>query len=380
MWTRKEARWIAATLVTWHDQHQRDLPWRSAPAGARDAYCVWIAEMMLQQTRVAVVDGYYRRWMARFPTLEALAAAELDEVLRQWEGLGYYARARNLHKAARLVVADYGGRLPAEREALLALPGIGRYTAGALLSLAYNQPQPLLDGNVKRVLARLTDLALPVDQMRGEALLWQAATILVESAPRRDAGGSVGGAPACGALNEALMEVGALICTPRTPRCPDCPLRTRCLAQARGVVAERPVRTPRKVTPHFDVAAGVIWQGEPFYSPLLIAQRPADGLLGGLWEFPGGKHEAQDIDLRATLQREIREELAMEIAVGEAVTQVQHAFTHFRITLHAFHARHLSGDPQLLGVADYRWIDYTTLRDYPMGKADRVVVGVLLDE
>lgn len=368
----EDAAWIAAALVAWHDVHQRDLPWRTAPAGARDAYRVWIAEMMLQQTRVGVVEAYYRRWMERFPTLADLAAADLEEVLQLWEGLGYYARARNLHRAARIVVAQHGGALPAEPAALLALPGIGRYSAGAILSLAHNQSQPLLDGNVKRVLARLADLDLPVDQPAAERLLWEATTALVEAAPP-----ILDGAPTYGALNEALMEVGALICTPKRPRCLLCPLREHCLAYARGTFDARPVRTPRKPTPHYDVAAGVIWQGEPFVSRLLLAQRPAQGLLGGLWEFPGGKQEPEDTDLRATLQREIREELAIEIEVGETVTQVAHAFSHFRITLHAFHARYLSGDPRAIGVAAFQWIDHTTLAAFPMGKADRVIAQYL---
>jgi A/G-specific adenine glycosylase len=335
--------------------------------------------MMLQQTRVAVVEEYYRRWMERFPTIAALAAADLDAVLKVWEGLGYYARARNLHKAAQIVVAEHGGRLPTDPAALLALPGIGRYSAGAILSLAHNQPQPLLDGNVKRVLARLGDLALPIDQPAADRLLWQAATLLVESAPH-DAQGNA----THGALNEALMEVGALICTPRKPRCLLCPVQAHCLAYARGTVDVRPVRSPRKQTPHYHVAAGVIWQGAPFRSALLIAQRPADGLLGGLWEFPGGKWEEQDgetegvPDLRATLRREIAEELALEIAVGAEVAQVAHAFTHFRITLHAFHARHVAGEPQALGVAAFRWIDFVALLDFPMGKADRIVTQTLL--
>lgn len=371
---------VAARLVMWHDANQRALPWRATEAGARNAYAVWVAEMMLQQTRVSVVEEYFRRWMERFPTIAALAASDLDDVLKVWEGLGYYARARNLHKAAQIVMEQHGGELPADAAALQALPGIGRYSSGAILSLAHNQPAPLLDGNVKRVLARLLDLSLPVDQPAGERILWEVAERLVQSAPldALDTG-------RYGALNEALMELGALICTPQSPRCLHCPVQTHCLALARGTVAERPVRTPRKSTPHYDVAAGVIWQGEPFASRLLIAQRPAEGLLGGLWEFPGGKWEAQDgvdtsgaPDLRATLRREINEELAIEIDVGEEVAQVKHAFTHFRITLHAFHARHISGEPQAIGVADWRWIEFEEVEAYAMGKADREINDILL--
>ncbi len=222
---------IAMHLVSWHALHQRELPWRTAPAGQRDPYSVWISEIMLQQTRVETVIDYYRRWMARFPTVLALAESDLQEVLKVWEGLGYYARARNLHKAAQQVVATHGGQLPADRRVLLALPGIGRYTAGAILSLAFNQPEPILDGNVKRVLARLFDIDQPIDATPVVAELWRHAGSVVEAAPAGHAG----------ACNEALMELGATICTPQNPRCLLCPLVDECQAFAQGTQQMRPV-------------------------------------------------------------------------------------------------------------------------------------------
>ncbi|HRW09281.1 MAG TPA: A/G-specific adenine glycosylase [Caldilineaceae bacterium] len=361
---------IAQRLVAWHEVHQRDLPWRIAAPGARDAYTVWISEIMLQQTRVEAVIDYYNRWMARFPTVEALAAADLQEVLKAWAGLGYYARARNLHKAAQQIVAEYDGQLPDERNALLALPGIGEYTVGAILSLAFNHHEAILDGNVKRVLSRLADIAQPITETATLKLLWQRARELVEVAPSQQAG----------ACNEAIMELGALICTPTNPRCLICPVHTQCAAVANGTQHERPVIPPKKQTPHYDVAAGIIWQGEPYQSKLLIAQRPPDGMLGGLWEFPGGKLEEQDADLAACLQREIREELAMEIAVGKQLTTVKHAYTHFRITLHAFHARHLAGEPQTLGVADWRWVELVELETFPFPVTDQKIIEALRGE
>ncbi|MGL4651002.1 MAG: A/G-specific adenine glycosylase, partial [Caldilineaceae bacterium] len=332
---------LARTLVAWHAAHQRDLPWRTTRAGTRDPYTVLVSEIMLQQTRVEVVVDYFRRWMARFPTLAALAAADQDAVLKQWEGLGYYARARNLHRAAQALVAQHGGTFPQSRAALLALPGIGRYSAGAILSLAFGQAEPLLDGNVTRVLTRLADIAAPIEATATRNRLWAMATALVMAADAGDAG----------MFNEALMELGATTCTPRSPRCLLCPVAASCRAQIAGTQEQRPVRMPKKATPHYEVAAGVIWQGQPGQSHLLLAQRPADGLLGGLWEFPGGKREPEDADLPATLRREIREELAIEILVGEPIVVVPHAFTHFRITLHAFHASHHSGEPQAIGCA-----------------------------
>jgi A/G-specific adenine glycosylase len=359
----------ARLLVAWHDANQRLLPWRTAPAGERDAYAVWISEVMLQQTRVEAVIDYYNRWMARFPTVEALAAADLHDVLKAWEGLGYYARARNLHRAAQSVVAEYGGMFPPERQALLALPGIGEYTVGALLSIAFNKPEPLLDGNVKRVLARLLDLDRPITHPSVLKLLWGEARHLVEAAPPG----------AAGACNEAVMELGALICTPQSPRCLLCPLQDLCAAAAHGTQADRPVMPPRKRTPHYDVAAGVIWQGQPYASSLLLAQRPHKGLLGGLWEFPGGKLEESDAGLQACLKREIAEELAIEIDVREAVTVVPHAYTHFRITLHAFHAVHTAGEPQALGCADWRWVPLEEVQAFPLAVTDRKVLAAVLE-
>lgn len=357
----------ARLLVAWHNAHQRDLPWRTTPAGARSPYAVWISEVMLQQTRVEAVIAYYNRWMARFPTVEALAAADLQDVLKAWEGLGYYARARNLHKAAQVIVLEYGGVFPQDRRELLALPGVGAYTAGALLSIAFNQPAPLLDGNVKRVLARLLDLDAPIDQPPVLKRLWQEAQHIVEAAAPGEAG----------ACNEGLMELGALICTPQSPRCLLCPLQDLCRAAAHGTQADRPVMPARKRTPHYDVAAGVIWQAAPYRSPLLLAQRPHKGLLGGLWEFPGGKQEEGDADLSACLRRELAEELAIDVEVGEPVTVVEHAYTHFRITLHAFHAQHRGGEPQAIGVADWRWVPLEEVGAYPMAVTDRKILAAI---
>jgi A/G-specific adenine glycosylase len=323
--------------------------------------------MMLQQTRVETVVGYYERWMAHFPTLQALAVAELQDVLKVWEGLGYYARARNLHRAAQQVMAEKAGALPTTRDGWLQLPGIGEYSVGAILSLAFNQPEPILDGNVKRVLSRLADIDQPVNEKVTQKRLWQLARQLVEAAP-------IGQAGAC---NEALMELGATLCTPEKPRCLICPLADLCVALAKGVQTQRPILPPRKQTPHVDAAAGVIWQGEPFISALLIAQRPVDKMLGGLWEFPGGKLDPIDADLRACLRRKIQEELAIEIEVGDALTTVRHAYTHFRLTLHAFHARHLWGEPQPIGVADWRWIGLHELADFPFPVTDQKIIAAL---
>ncbi|MCL4833395.1 MAG: A/G-specific adenine glycosylase [Caldilineaceae bacterium] len=358
---------FAQRLIDWHAAQQRELPWRAAPAGQRDAYAVWVSEIMAQQTRIATVVDYFARWMARFSTLESLAAAEQQEVLKLWEGLGYYSRARNLHRAAQMVMEEYGGEIPSSRTELLKLPGIGAYTAGAILSLAYGQAEPILDGNVKRVLARLWDIDRSIDETETTNELWRLAGEIVRAGPQGQAG----------EVNEGLMELGGLVCTPQNPRCLLCPLAAFCQSAQKGSQSQRPVRTPRKRTPHYQVAAAVIWEDAPGRGRLLIAQRPQKGMLGGLWEFPGGKQETEDADLPATLRREIREELEVEIAVGAPITTVQHAYTHFSITLHAFHARIVSGTPQSIGCDDWHWTTLDEIEKWPFPVTDQKIIAAL---
>lgn len=345
-------------LLEWFEQNRRPLPWRQEPT----PYHTWVSEVMLQQTQAATVVPYYVEFMRRFPTIEALAAASADEVLKAWEGMGYYRRAHNLQRAAQIIVAEYDGRVPADARALAALPGIGRYTAGAIRSIAFGQPVPVLDGNVKRVLARLDDLEASIDDARVEQRLWaRSAELLDPDHP--------------GDFNQAVMELGATICLPKKPACLFCPVQSFCLGHARGTQYERPVRNRRRAIPHFDVAAGVIWhQREP--DCFLIAQRPLDGMLGGLWEFPGGKKKP-DETLPAALERELAEELGIQVAVGDYLASIEHAYTHFRITLHAFHARHSGGEPQALGVADWRWVKMTDLDDFAFARTDRRIIDAL---
>jgi A/G-specific adenine glycosylase len=343
-------------LLAWYDHAAADLPWRRT----RDPYHVWLSEIMLQQTQVETVIPYYERFLAAVPSIQALADAPLENVLKLWEGLGYYSRARNLHRAARIIAHDMGGRVPTTADGWQQLPGVGRYTAGAIASIAIGERAPVLDGNVIRVFARLLDLDADVTQTAVKNDLWQRAEAwLPESRP--------------GDYNQALMELGRTVCKPRSPLCGQCPIRTFCRAYARGTQDERPVRTARATTPHYNVAAGIIWNER---GRLLIAQRPLDGLLGGLWEFPGGKQEA-DESLPDCLMRELREELAIEVRVGDLFVVVRHGFTHFRITLHAFTCEYISGPPQAVGVRDWAWVAPEQLDSYSFGKADREVVAAL---
>ncbi len=347
---------FAGALLAWFDRAAAPLPWRAST----DAYRVWLSEIMLQQTQVDTVMGYYQRFLARFPTVQALAAAPLDEVLKQWEGLGYYSRARNLHRCAQQVVADYGGVFPADVALLQRLPGIGRYTAGAIASIAYGQRVSVLDGNVIRVFARLTDLADDVRQPATLSHLWALADSWIPLARVGD-------------YNQALMELGRTVCKPRAPLCGSCPIQAHCVAYARGTQAQRPVKAPRPATPHYDVSAGIIRRED---GRILIAQRPPEGLLGGLWEFPGGKREEGET-MPECLQRELREELGIEVSVGPLFIKVKHAFTHFKITLHAYECAYTGGTPQKLGVHDFAWVTEEELSRYSFGKADREVIAAL---
>ncbi len=344
-------------LLHWYDQHAAPLPWR---ADAPNPYHTWLSEIMLQQTQVATVIAYYERFLVAYPDVHALAAAPLGDVLKLWEGLGYYSRARNLHRAARVVVEQWGGHFPQTPPELMTLPGVGRYTAGAIASIAFGQRAPVLDGNVIRVFSRLIDLEDDVTRSGVQARLWDLAEVWLP--PTR-----------AGDYNQALMELGRTVCKPKQPACPECPLQARCAAYANGTQALRPVKRKKAPTPHYDVAAGIIRDAD---GRILIAQRPLEGLLGGLWEFPGGKQEDGET-LPQTLKRELREELAIEVDVRELLVRVRHAFTHFKITLHAYECLHTGGQPQKLGVEDHAWITEDDFDRYSFGKADREVIVAL---
>ncbi len=348
---------IAGRLLTWIAQGRRDLPWRRR----RDPYAVWIAEIMLQQTQATAVIPFFERWLERFPDVQALAAAKLDDVLKAWEGLGYYARARNLHRAAQLIVAQHGGQLPEDRQALLALPGIGAYTAGAILSLAFGRAEPVLDGNVRRVLCRVFDIAEDVSAPRVVRHLWELAAALVAAAPPGRAGD----------LNEGLMELGALVCLPRKPACSSCPLAELCLARARGTQAVRPVKRAVPRTPHYDAVAAVIQDAAGRY---LLVQRQAEGLLGGLWGFPGGT-ATQGEALDAALLRTVAEQTGIEVRPAARLQPIKHAYTHFRITLHPFRAEHIAGEPRPLRCAEVRWAAAADLAAYPFPVTDRKIAA-----
>jgi A/G-specific adenine glycosylase len=346
---------IRARLLEWYRRHRRDLPWR----GETSPYRIWVSEVMLQQTQVTTVIPYYYRFLERFPRLADLAAASLEEVLKAWQGLGYYARARHLHKAAVELIEQHDGRFPDNYAELRKLPGFGDYTAGAVAAIAFGEPAPAIDGNVRRVLARLFAIEIDVTQGSGAGQLKAIATDLVDPDTPGD-------------WTQALMELGATICLPRAPRCLLCPVNELCEGRLRGIEEALPVKPAKKVLPHYDVAAAVIRQDDK----ILIAQRPLNGMLGGLWEFPGGKQETGET-LPECLRREIREELGVEIEVGRPLVTVKHSYTHFKITLHAFCCHLVKGDPRPLGVADWRWTTLTEIDDFPFPRTDLKIIEAL---
>jgi len=342
---------LSSKLLKWYTKNARVLPWRGHP----DPYAVWISEIMLQQTRVETVIPYFEKWMKKFPTVRSLAKADEHDVLNLWEGLGYYSRARNLHKAAQVVADQFDGKLPRSVAELRILPGVGRYTAGAIASIAFGLNEPVLDGNLHRVYARLFNVDIPADSTEGEELLWNIAT---ENLPKGRAGD----------FNQAMMDLGATICLPKNPRCLLCPLLGECEAQKLGVQEERPVLKPKADVPSVVHASAIIVQR----GRVLLAKRPSEGLLGGMWEFPNG--EVTGDPLRG-LPNAIRAGYGLKVRVGEAVTIVQHAYSHFRVTVHAYRCELIETSKK----ENLKWVKISELDDLPMGKIDRQIARKLSD-
>jgi A/G-specific adenine glycosylase len=343
--------WIAP-LLGWFSQNQRAMPWRKNPS----PYRVWVSEIMLQQTQVSGVIPYFNRFLSRFPNCAALAAAPVQDVLKAWEGLGYYTRAQNLHRAAGILVERHGGRLPKTFDALLDLPGVGRYTAAAIASIAFGQAVPVVDGNVLRVFARFLEFAGDIARpaAKDTFFAYLEKPIIASGDPS--------------AFNQAIMELGALICTPRNPKCVACPIAPACKARRAGRQSELPMKAKKKHVPHETIGLGIVFDSR---GNVLIARRKA-GLLGGLWEFPGGKQEKNE-SLPDTVRREVLEETGLTVEVGKPLPAVSHAYSHFTVTLHPFICRRLAGRARALGSDEVRWVKPAALRDYPFPAANRKI-------
>jgi len=344
---------LAPKLLDWYHANKRTLPWRGHPS----AYAVWVSEIMLQQTRVETVIPYFEKWMRLFPDVQALANASEHDVLNAWEGLGYYSRARNLHKAAKIVAEEYNGKMPRDLDQLRKLPGIGRYTLGAIASIAFGLDVSALDGNIKRVYARIFDVVEAVNSPAGEKILWQLAD---EHLPKGHAGD----------YNQALMDLGATICVPKNPRCLICPVMELCLARENGTQNQRPVLKPKKDVPHYIHAAGVvIGRGR-----VLLAQRPSEGLLGGMWEFPNGRVNGDPAKgLSTALKTGYNLRLSRSASKLEPLGIVQHGYSHFSVTVHVFRCELVS----IPKASNLKWVRLKDLDEYPMGKIDRQIARLL---
>ena len=342
-------------LLKWYDQNQRDLPWRRTT----DPYKIWVSEVMLQQTQVDTVIPYYKRFLKRFPNLKTLADADLNNVLKAWEGLGYYARARNFKKAAVTVLDKHQGRVPENEEDFRDLPGVGGYICAAVLSIAFYKPLAVVDGNVKRVLARLLLIDKPVNNSKNHSTFSAAANLLL--ARRKPH-----------LFNQAMMELGALICRPGNPTCEKCPLKQFCKAYTENQIENFPKKVKTAKAPTYHIAAGVIFKKDRF----LITRRKPEGLLGGLWEFPGGKVQKGEAP-EETCKREILEEVNLRVKITGHLTTVKHAYTHFRIIMDVFVCDYIKGRIRLNGPDDFRWINLKQTKNYPFPKATLIVLPFL---
>ena len=343
---------FAKTLLSWYDKHRRDLPWRKT----NDPYKIWLSEVMLQQTRVDTVINYYHTWLRKYPTLFDVATAEPEALLKSWEGLGYYSRCRNFQKASRIVQNEFRGTIPSSWKAFRSLPGVGDYTAAAVLSIAFDKPIPAIDGNVRRITARI--LALRQPQKQGQAqLINRLQNEISHDRP--------------GHFNQALMDLGNAVCRSNQAHCLECPLTDDCLAFQRGNPESYPAKKRPAKKPHYQIVAGLIWRGDKF----LIRKRPEKGLLGGLWEFPGGKIKDGERPETA-VTREIREECGLVVKAENPVGTIEHAYSHFSISLTLFHCR-LADNREVCSDQPSRWIKPSEVSRYPFPKANHKLFCLL---
>jgi A/G-specific adenine glycosylase len=342
-------------LLDWYAHAARDLPWR----GAGDPYAIWVSEVMLQQTRVETVIPYYLRWMERFPNVRALADAEIDEILGLWEGMGYYRRAHNLHRTAANLIADHDARLPTQIEELTTLPGIGPYTANAIAAIAFNQDVIALDGNLRRVLARV----FYFDQdPRSPQAMRELSKRALEVLPKSKAA----------SFNQALMDLGAEICTPRKPNCVECPVVQYCKGRAAGKQNELPISKKVKKIPHRILAAGVLRQN----GKVLLARRPEGELLGGLWEFPSGQCETIE-SVEACIRSTWQKRFGIKLRMMDQIGVYSHAYSHFRVTVHALACQLAKDSERFPKHEELRWVPIKMLATCPMGKVDRAIAKTL---
>lgn len=348
---------FTSKLLRWYGSRRRSLPWREKPR----PYAVWVAEIMAQQTRIESMLPYYKKWMKRFPSVKKLAQANEQDVLAVWEGLGYYTRARNLRKGAQVVMSEHGGRVPADWDALRNLPGIGPYTAGAIGSLAFGLDKPAVDGNAIRVLSRVFNVSKPVDSASGKQQIWVLAAQYLPSGRAAE-------------YNQALMDLGARVCSPRSPKCLVCPVASECVSRRIGIQEQRPVQSEAKQIPMRQFAAAVIWQA----GKVLVVQRPASGLLAGMWEFPN--LQLRQSGAKAQLAREMKKRFDVNIQLQGRTGVYERTYSHFHARLQVYESKLNGVRPMLRGEQQAAWVKPKKLAALPMGKLDRSVANSLLND
>lgn len=350
---------FAGHILEWYDEHKREMPWRDSG----DPYKIWISEIMLQQTRVDQAWPYFERFINEFPTVFDLAGASQQKVLKAWEGLGYYSRARNLHAASKMIVKEFGGKLPEEYDEIIKLKGIGPYTAAAITSIAFGRPNAVVDGNVIRVTTRYFGIEEDIRSTKTVRIVQEHVNDLISHDRPAD-------------FNQGLMEVGSLVCKPTNPLCAECPIQSGCVATKLAKTDTIPYKSPAKKKPHKHIGVGIIERED---GKVLIALRPEEVMLGGLWEFPGGKQEEGE-DINKTVERELNEELGVEVHAYEEFMKLKHTYSHFSITLHAFLCKLISGEPSPKSSQELRWVEIADLEQFPFPKANKQLTERLMEK
>ncbi|OLO28213.1 A/G-specific adenine glycosylase [Alkalihalophilus pseudofirmus] len=340
-------------LVNWFEEHKRDLPWRKT----RDPYRIWVSEIMLQQTRVDTVIPYYNNFIQKFPTLQDLAFAEEQEILKAWEGLGYYSRVRNLQAAVREVAEEYGGKVPDTKEKISQLKGVGPYTAGAVLSIAYNKPEPAVDGNVMRVISRVLLIEEDIGKVKTRTIFERALSKMISKQKPSE-------------FNQGLMELGALVCTPKSPGCLLCPVREYCRAYHAGKEKSLPIKEKKTKVKAKDMAAIVLRNNT---GEVLIERRPETGLLAKLWQFPNIETIKDAKQQHESLREYLKTEYAMTVEVGEIVQKVEHVFSHLIWSISVYEGTILSEKP--IDNDNIRWVNENSIESFPFPVSHQKIIA-----
>jgi len=341
----------SSALIYWYRNNKRPLPFRST----KDPYKIWVSEIMLQQTQMKTAIPFYERWINKLPTIESVASTDIDSLLKLWEGLGYYKRCQNFYQASKIIVEKYKGIVPSNYESFKGLPGVGDYTAGAVLSISFGIPVPAIDGNVKRVMARLYGFKHLTKY--NSAIINKVISRILKNVNPSD-------------FNQGLMELGALVCTFESPKCFKCPISKNCKAYQSGNPINYPKKKFTRAIPHFNVVTAIIWRGDTFY----IQRRREDKMLGGLWEFPGGKVEKGET-LESALLRELKEECDFNGRILKKATSVKHRYSHYSITMHCYYCE--EKNDKIVTLANSNWIKKNQISQYSFPKANHKIFNFL---